>query len=358
MARQGEEDNGGSLDSAIDSVFGSMTSNDVEGADNTNADDDAGSSDDGEGGVQRSAQQNNNEDGQDGLLDGLAPKLNGKPQKDAQGNIIGPDGRIIAMTREERREVYNFNRMRAAAEHYKKTGEDLQKQLQGLSQYAQAVQQSGVTPQQATEALQFRARLESDPVSTVRDIVARVLGNGYTMEQLFGGEAAGIMNAKMLEQQLDQRLRPLNERIASDEREQRIRETAERDMNSFLDEHEYADVHGEAIAHLVQSRGMTPQKAYYELRHFAATNDLDFTQSLREQIAQRLENGGQQQQQQQRPQERQQRNAPSTPGGQRTAGGANPPVSVKDNSYAAPDSSYRSIVEDAMRGVANGAAYQ
>ena len=52
MARQGEEENGGSLDSAIDNVFGPMTSNDAEGGDDTSADDDAGSSDEGEGGAQ------------------------------------------------------------------------------------------------------------------------------------------------------------------------------------------------------------------------------------------------------------------------------------------------------------------
>ncbi len=354
MARQGEEDNG-SLDSALDSVFGPMNSAGAEDSDDTNADDDAGSSDEGEGGAQRTTQQKTEGEGEGDLLEGLAPRLNGKPQRDANGNIVDAQGRIVAMTREERREVYNFNRMRTAAEHYKKTGEELQRQLQGVQQYVDAMKQHNVTPQQATEALQFRARIESDPVSAVRDIVARVLGNGYTMEQLFGGEAAGYINAQMLNQQLEQRLRPLNERIASDEREQRIRETAERDMNSFLQEHEYADVHGEAIAHLVQTRDMTPQKAYYELRHFAATNGLDFSQSLREQIAQRLEagngDGGQPPQQQQR------RTAPSTPGGTRAPNGVQQ-SSVQDNSYAAPDSSYRSIVEDAMRGIARGATYQ
>lgn len=358
MATQpNEQQNGGTLDSDIDAVFGPMTpATGGEGGDNDEAD--AGdldtSNDQGEGRAPQ-RQGEGEDDDPSALLNGLADPLKAPPQRDAQGRIVDKDGNVIAASRNERREMYNFNRLRLAADKISQHRDQLLRENQQLREIREMPGRLGLNMDQVSEAMEFRAKLERDPVATVRDIVARVMGNGYTMEQLFGADAPGYINSQLVSRQLDDRLRPLTERFATEQREERIRDNAHRAMTDFLEQHEHADVHGDAIAHIVQTNeGMTPEKAYYELRLWAQTNGFDFSKPLREQVAAHLEqrngNGGGQRQQQQPPR----RAAPSTPGGLRAPNGV-PQVSARENSYAAPDASYRDIVAQAFRGIANGA---
>jgi hypothetical protein len=345
--------NGGTLDSAIDDVFGPMSTAGGDENDEADAGDLDTSDDQGDGAAQRQTQEGGSDDDPAGLLNGLADPLKGPPQRDAQGRIIDKDGKVIAATRDERREMYNFNRLRIAADKISKHRDVLLQENQQLRSIKEMPGRLGLNLDQVSEAMEFRAKLDRDPVATVRDIVARVMANGYTMEQLFGADAPGYINSQIIKGELDAKLRPLNERLATEDREGRIRDSAQRAMNDFLEQHEYADLHGDAIAHIVgTNEGMTPEKAYYELRLWTQANGFDFSKDLHEQVVARLEaqqnGGGNQQQQPQR------RAAPSTPGGLRTPNGV-PQTSVRENAYAAPDASYRDIVAGAFREFANGA---
>lgn len=345
-----------SLDSDIDSVFGPMT-NDSQvdaGDDNDEADagDDAGANAADKGNVQRADQQEGEGEG-DGL-EGFADPLKAPPQRDAQGRIIDAQGNVIAATRNERREMYNFNRLRTATEKIKGERDRLRTENEALRTVRDMPGRLGLNLDQVSEAMEFRAKLERDPVATVRDIVARVMGNGYTMEQLFGADAPGYINGQMIQQQINTQLKPLNERLAAEQREQQIADTADRMMNDFIEQHEHADVHGSAIANLVATNeGMSPEKAYYELRQWAAVNGFDFSQPLQPQVVAKLEarqktvpNNGQRTQQHS--------SAPSTPGGTRMPMGSQSSVNVRDNTYAAPDTNYRDIVADVFRSIGNG----
>lgn len=350
-------DGASSLDNDIDSVFGPMDVN--AGGDNDEADaGDDDTSQEGAGAEQRGAQQSNDagegEDDPAALLNGLADPLRAPPKRDAQGRILDKDGNVIAANRAERRDMYNFNRLRTAADKISKHRDELLRENQQLREIKEMPGRLGLNLDQVSEAMEFRAKLERDPVATVRDIVARVMANGYTMEQLFGADAPGYINSQIISRELDNRLRPLTERHAAEERERRISEVATRNMNDFLEKHEYAELHGDAIAQFVANNpGSTPEQGYYELRHWALQNGFDFTKPLREQVIAKLEaerDGGQQRQ----PQGQQQRtNAPSTPGGTRAPAAA-ARTNVQDNAYAAPDASYRDIVANAFRALADG----
>jgi len=343
-----------SLDSDIDSVFGPMTNAggnaENEGGDDEDESNASGSETDGEGAAQRGAKQEGEGEG-DGL-EGFADPLKAPPQRDAQGRIIDANGNVIAASRNERREMYNFNRLRTATEKIRGERDRLRQENDALRTVRDMPGRLGLNLDQVSEAMEFRAKLERDPVSTVRDIVAKVMGNGYTMEQLFGADAPGYINGQLVQAQIDKQLKPLNERFAAEQREQQIADTADRMMNDFIEQHEYADVHGTAIAHIVSTNeGMSPEKAYYELRQWAAVNGFDFTQPLQPQVVAKLEAQGKT-----KPngQQQQQRHAPSTPGGTRMPVGAQPPANVRDNSYAAPDTNYRDIVADVFRTMGNG----
>lgn len=340
----GENEN--TLDSAMDGVFGSTLAADPTSStydDMTTQEPDTTAEPD------TSAQQQNNNEQQDDDPEGLGPVPKGPPQRDANGNIIDHKGRVLE-GRQDKRDFYAYNRVRLAADKLSKRNDELQRENQQLQHIAALPKALGLDMQAVQEAIQFRADFQREPVGTIREIVARALNNGYTMEQLFGGEATGIINSKMMQQTIDQRLQPLTSRFAREETEQRIHTQAQSDMDNFIAEHQYADVHGEQIAKLVGDHEISPQKAYYELRGWAQQHGFDFTQPLEPQVQQRVQQLQQQQRdgsQQQQPAQRQ----PSTPGTRRVANGAMPTAPV--SAMAPADSSFRDIVADAFRDLAN-----
>lgn len=276
---------------------------------------------------------------------GLAPALDGKPERDAEGRILGKDGRVLAEGREERRNLYNYNRLAKVTDTLRASNQRMETELAGLRHIAEMPGKLGLRLGDVEEAIQFRAQIDRDPVTAVREIVARVLNNGYSMEQLFGGDAPGYINGQMVKSQIDQHLAPLNKRFAETEREERITTQARTEMDNFVQNHEYADTHGQQIAFLVQERGLDPVKAYYELRSWAQTNGLDFSQPLAPQVAARSQpaangNGNGRQAPGRQP--------PSTPGNRRAAVPANAP-NAPVSQYANPDADYRSIVANAFR---------
>jgi hypothetical protein len=298
-----------------------------------------------------SGEQNTQDDAGDEAdpLDGLPPAYDSRPPRDAEGRIIGSDGKPIASTRQEKRDLFTYNKLRGVADNLRRQNETMTRELGQLRSLQQMPTQLGLNMDQVTEAMQFRARIESHPIDAVREIVARVIGNGYTMDQLFGPDAPAAINASIINQALDQRLRPLTSRIAAEEREATVSRGAEEDFNTFVADHEYADVHGHEIVHLVQRDGVSPERAYYELRLAAERNGLDFSQPLIPQFA--AKQGDQQGQQPARGGQQQQRQQTrSLPGARSPAAGA--PSAPASNFTVRPDTSFKDIVANAFKTVA------
>lgn len=269
--------------------------------------------------------------------DGIGERLRAPPKKDAQGRILDDQGNIVAGTKEEKTQFYALNRARAAAEFANKEATQLRSRVQQLEQFEALPRSLGLNPQDVTEALQFRAKIDSDPVNTVREIVARVLQNGYTMQQLFGEDAPSQINASIISQQLDQRLKPLTDRFAAQDREEQVEQRARQDLESFVSEHEYSDLHGEHIARIVQEHGISPEKAYYELRLAVTQRGLDFSKSIEEQMAQTT---------QQRTDTTTAQRA--TPGSRRPVQG-NPALITEQRQAISPDTSFKDIVSMAIK---------
>jgi hypothetical protein len=159
------------------------------------------------------------------------------------------------------------------------------------------------------------------------------------MEQLFGtNEATGFINSKAIEQQLDRKLAPLTQRIERETQQAQAHEQAVERLSAFVEEHEHAEVHGEAIATLVQERSLTPEKAYYALREFSIRNGFDFGKPLKPQVeaAQRA------------------KQTQSTKQPVRTSPGNPRPAGTNVSAYKrgmdiTPSTNYRDIIRDTMR---------
>lgn len=267
-----------------------------------------------EGGNEGQAQGETTETGSDkhtGKSRGKDEQLfTDKPKKGPKGELLGKDGQVVAATRREKQLAYNLNRAQYAANQASRQLRQMQGVFQQYQALDQVMRQNNLSPQQANEALQLRAMAEKDPITAVRDVVARVLATGVTMEQLFGTDAVPNINARVITNELDRRLGPLERQGQMAQQQRQIEERAQVQMEEFVQTHPHAETHGVEISNLVQQHGLTPERAYFELRSWVERRGFDFTSALRPQIEQAMKR-----QQQPNGQRR------STPGSMRGAGG-------------------------------------
>ena len=207
-----------------------------------------------------------------------------KPKKGPRGELLDKNGNIIATTRREKQLAYNLNRAQYAANQANRDARRMQQALQGFQHIDQVMKQNNLSPQMVQEAVQLRAMAERDPIMAVRDIVARVLATGVTMEQLFGNDAVPSINARVITNELDRRLGPLEQQTKQHQQQQRINDQAVELMENFVQSHPYAETHGNEISSLVAQHGLSPERAYFELRSWVERRGFDFSSPLKPQI--------------------------------------------------------------------------
>jgi hypothetical protein len=218
-----------------------------------------------------------------------------KPRKGPRGELLGKNGEVVASTRREKQLAYNLNRAQYAANQASRQMRQMQQHIAQYQALDQAMKQNNLSPQMAQEALALRAMAEKDPVMAVRDIVARVLATGVTMEQLFGTDAVPQINARVITNELDRRLGPLEKQTQARQQQAEIEERAQVQMEQFVQQHPHSETHGVEISNLVQQHGLTPERAYFELRSWVERRNFDFTSPLKPQIEaamKRQQNGG------------------------------------------------------------------
>ncbi len=176
----------------------------------------------------------------------------------------------------------------------RKQNDDLQRQLQELqdshadtSALNGAPASLGLSDEEVKTGLSAIAAFKKDPVNTTRWMIQQALGRGASLQDIVGDAAATQrleMNA--VKNMLDERLAPLLQDRQRDIEAQEQEQLAEQDYNNFVAEHDYADLHGDVIADLIEQKNWTPEKAYYELRMWAMNNGYDFSQPLVPQMQQ------------------------------------------------------------------------
>jgi hypothetical protein len=218
-----------------------------------------------------------------------------KPKRGPRGELLDKNGQIVAATRREKQLAYNLNRAQFAAN---KANRDLAKYHQTFQSYKaldDVMKQNNLSHAHMIEAAQLRALVEKDPINGVRDIVARVLASGVTMEQLFGAGAAPEINARVITSELDRRLGPLEKQTRQQQEAQALTERATEMMETFVNDHPHAETHGVEISNLVANHGLTPERAYFELRSWTERRGFDFTAPLKPQIEAAMQRQPQQQ---------------------------------------------------------------
>lgn len=293
-------------------------------------------------------QQQQEDDGESEQGDLFVPRE--RPLRDAQGNIVDKAGTILAQKGKESRIFFENGRLKTAVRTIEQKNQELAQRNAKLNadvaEYAHisALPKAlGLSNDAVVEALNIRGMLERDPVKGVQEIVARVLGMGYTMDQLFTGDSTKYINGRAVEEALDRRLKPITDRFTQEQRQVEVNQEADRAYTSFVQQHEYAEVHSDAIANLM-SQGEKPEMAYLKLENFAIRNGLDFTQPLGDQIAAMQQRGAQQATQQrvvpQAPQ--------NLPGSRRPVATQQPAQINQPQEMASASDDWRTIINKAM----------
>jgi hypothetical protein len=207
-----------------------------------------------------------------------------KPRKGARGELLDRNGNIVATTRREKQLAYNLNRAQYAANQARRDLGKMQEHFKSYQAIDGLMKQHNINPQMAQEAIQLRAMAEKDPITAVRDIVARVLATGVTMDDLFGQDAVPAINARVITNELDRRLGPVEQAARQRQQEQQLNERAIEQAEQFIQGHPHADTHGTEISGLVANHGLTPERAYFELRSWVERRGFDFTSPLKPQI--------------------------------------------------------------------------
>lgn len=233
----------------------------------------------------RDARGNQQQDAPD--IKGLRPVPGGLFQ-DVKGNLVDAKGNILARAGSERRLFERSQRQGAVLSEQQNTIQQLTQERDQLNRMIDQPRALGLDMNDLAVGYPIISEFKKNPVEAAKKIVEMVLGMGHNLNEILGQDAGSSVEMSAIQRMLDQRLAPLNQ--IEEQRTARIKEqenarAAEAAITRFVDEHENAGIHLEAIDNLIgRNRGMTPERAYFEIRGFAQKHGLDFSKPLAPQI--------------------------------------------------------------------------
>lgn len=303
---------------------------------------------------------------------------------DGKGNFVDPQsGQVIARAGAERRMFEKARKMegelgnaRTTIQRAAQEVNTLRSQVQQLQAQAQQPQaehayvsqakQKNLSDREVQVAFDIVAQLRDNPVAGVQWVLQSAMAQGYNMEQLLGTTQDGAPNPALnmgaVRQMIDSAVKPLTEQQQREADARQQQQDAQTQYNNFVQTHQHADVHMEAIAQLCQrNSNLSPERAYFEIKSYAMQHQLDFSKPLGPQLAGRqqpphgmqppmtVEQYNQQFGQGQQPAQ-QQGGAPMQPNNPPIPqGGVNPDLTVQSHDSAGANDDWDNIISTSMR---------
>jgi hypothetical protein len=222
-------------------------------------------------------------------------------------DLVDPiSGRVVAQGGIERR-VYEEGQRHARENNaLKQQLQAAQRQVGGNNEVLQEAARLNVAPQDQVVAIRIMSEFMRDPVKTLETLVAEVKSKGYPIPFLEQGVSQGIDMAA-IQRMIDNKMMPITEQREQARVTQEAQQRAQADLDSFLGDNEDAHSNLDVLAEMLQAQpGLSLQNAYTKMIRWAHSNQLDWTQPLKQQIAA---------QRQQPPQQTQQAPTRPLPGG-------------------------------------------
>jgi hypothetical protein len=261
---------------------------------------------------------------------------------DKKGNIVDPrTGQMIAKAGTERRLYEKTQRLTTALDESKVRLAQYDKEHNDSSNYFGAVKQAGLSTEEIGEAFNIAIMYKQNPVAAAKEILERVLAMGHNVTDILGADPGNAIEipaiARLIDERLAPILKPLEQQRVSDEQTKQ----AEARFDKWVSENEYADQHLDVLDDIMgRNPELSPQKAYNALVLFANKHQLDFTQPLGPQIANRQSvqgNGNT------NPRERSTRKPFAT-------GSGRPAQPIGEGAYADSNASWSDIIRTSMNG--------
>lgn len=291
---------------------------------------------------------------------------------DQQGNFVDPQtGQVVARAGAERR---MFERARRVEGELTNTRSQLQQARHEVQRLSQAIQQQqqqqpqepaiitsarqrGISDNELQVGLDIVAQIKTDPIAGARFVLQSAMAQGYNLEQIIGTQD-GVPNSALdmgaVRNMINSAVEPLTNAQQQQQQREQQQNDAQQQYNTFVATHEHASVHMDAIATLCKNNpNLSPERAYYEVKMFAAQNGLDFSQPLGPQVAMRsapvtVDQMNQQLQTQQTQQTQQrapmQPNQPPLP-----TSGVSSDLNIQTHGTASSDDDWDSIISQSMQ---------
>ena len=233
-------------------------------------------------------------------------------------DLVDPvTGRTVAKGGIERRVFEEGQRHARENNQLKNQLGQATQQLSRINEVTQEAVRLNVAPQDQIAAIRVMSDFLRDPVKTLEYLVAEVKSKGYPIPFLEQGVTPG-MDMSAIARMIDNKMAPLTQQQQREQHNLQMRAAAERDLDAFMADNQEAQSNLDVLAEMLQAQpGLPLQSAYTKMIRWAHENGLDWTQSLKQQIA-----AIQQRNQQPTPQQPPQQQAPQRPlPGRRSVGG-------------------------------------
>ena len=212
-----------------------------------------------------------------------------EPRTPKQGDLLGPNGEVIARAGMERR-VYEkaFNdargRITPVFERMNREVESLRAQVATHAEYNTTARELQLNPTEQIIGLKLLAAYRKEPQATINYLLTEAKANGHNVAL---NDQPGI-DASAISSMIDKKLQPFTDQHQEGQRVQAAHAQAERDYNEFMQANPGARVHENEIAGLLQRfPHLSLESAYLRLENWMLQNRFDVSQPLQPQVAAR-----------------------------------------------------------------------
>jgi hypothetical protein len=257
-------------------------------------------------------------------------------------DLVDPvTGRTVARGGIERRVFEEGQRHSRENNQLKTQLQQATRLLSGVNEVTQEAVRLNVAPQDQLVAIRMMSEFLRDPVRTLETLVAEVKSKGYQIPFLEQGVTPGIDMAA-IQRMIESKMAPLTQQQEAARQQQVVQARATADLDAFLEDNQDAHANLDVLGEMLQAQpGLSLHNAYTKMIRWAHDNQLDWTQPLKQQIAQQRQQPTQQQHAQPSP-------SRPLPGG-RSVGGVAAPVGNGSVQQYNENASWADIIRQSMQ---------
>ena len=212
--------------------------------------------------------------------------------EDETGNLVTQAGVLIAKNGKERRQYLQQQQDRitigSQSQELQRLN-DLEKEYKDFKLKQDTQQESfsqlGLNQDEIFQAAQMQKAWKNNPIETLNYLLTEARRLGHNIDGLDSGSTLD-MNA--INRTIEEKLNPITSQYQQQEQQAVQAQQNQQKVDTFIQSHEYSDIHGAHIAKIMTSQNMDASAAYWKLRQQATQLGLDFTKPLEEQAQSKL----------------------------------------------------------------------